>query len=92
MPYSDTRLLSVLNHTLWFLPSVSACYAMANLLKQRQNIFFHDYKVIVCAGVNAGVGLQALEPVRAAMNEPLKNKSITLEIINEDLRIKGIKQ
>lgn len=78
MPYSDTRLLSVLNHTLWFLPSVSACYAMANLLKQRQNIFFHDYKVIVCAGVNAGVGLQALEPVRAAMNEPLKNKSITL--------------
>ena len=78
MPYSDTRLLSVLNHTLWFLPSVSACYAMANLLKQRQNVFFQDYKIIVCAGVSAGVGLQALEPVRKAMSDPLNSKSITL--------------
>ena len=39
LPYSDSRLLSVLTHTLWFMPNVSACYAMANLLKQRQNIF-----------------------------------------------------
>ncbi len=78
MPYSDTRLLSVLNHTLWFLPSVSSCYAMANLLKQKQNVFFQDYKVIVCAGASAGVGLQALEPVRTAMKEPLSSKTITL--------------
>ena len=40
MPFSDTRLMSVLNHTVWFLPSVSACYAMNNLLKQRQNTLF----------------------------------------------------
>ena len=78
MPYSDTRLLSVLNHTLWFLPNISSCYAMANLLKQRQNIFFQDYKIIVCAGASAGVGLQALEPVRKAMVDPLTSKSITL--------------
>ena len=78
MPYSDTRLLSVLNHTLWFLPSVASCFAMANLLKQRQNIFFNDYKVIVCAGTGAGVGLQALEPVRNSMIDPLKSKTITL--------------
>lgn len=78
MPYSDTRLLSVLNHTLWFLPNVSACYAMGNLLKQRQNVFYHDYKVLVCAGVSAGVGLKAIEPVRKAMEDPLNSKTITL--------------
>ncbi len=78
MPYSDTRLLSTLNHTLWFLPSVSACYAMSNLLKQRQNIFYHEYKVLVCAGISAGVGIKAIAPVRRAMEDPLNSKTITL--------------
>src|SRR5208283_1054156 len=32
MPFSDARLLSVLSHTLWFLPSVASCRAMKNLL------------------------------------------------------------
>ena len=32
MPYSDVRLMSVLTHTLWFLPNVASCYAMHNLL------------------------------------------------------------
>ncbi|MBE5738062.1 MAG: restriction endonuclease, partial [Clostridiales bacterium] len=31
MPFSDTRLLNVLSHTLWFLPNVASCFAMANL-------------------------------------------------------------
>lgn len=31
MPYSDTRLLNVLSHTLWFLPNVASCQAMYNL-------------------------------------------------------------
>ena len=50
MPFSDTRLLNVLSHTLWFLPNVASCYAMANLLAQKQNTFYHDYHVNVCAG------------------------------------------
>lgn len=62
LPYADTRLLNVLQHTLWFLPNVSACYAMANLLKQKQNAFYQDYKVNVCAGTAAGIGAAALEP------------------------------
>ena len=78
MPYSDTRLLSVLSHTLWFLPNVASCFAMANLLKQRQNRFYHDYKVTVCAGTGAGIGLDALWPVQAAMGDPLETKTITL--------------
>ncbi len=78
MPFSDTRLLNVLSHTLWFLPNVASCFAMANLLKQRQNKFYHDYKVIVCAGTAAGIGLDALHPVQANMDDPLETKTITL--------------
>lgn len=78
MPFSDARLLDVLSHTLWFLPNVASCYAMANLLKKRQNTFYHDYNVIVCAGTKAGIGIDALGPVRQAMHDPLESKSITL--------------
>ena len=78
MPFSDARLLNVLSHTLWFLPNVASCYAMANLLRQRQNRFYHDYTVIVCAGAEAGIGLDALYPVQAAMDDPLRTKTITL--------------
>lgn len=78
MPFSDTRLLNVLSHTLWFLPNVASCFAMANLLAQRQNKFYHDYKVTVCAGTAAGIGLDALYPVQANMGDPLRTKTITL--------------
>lgn len=78
LPYSDARLKSVLNHTFWFLPSVAACHAMANLLKKRNNQFYHDYKVIIAAGTEAGIGVKALEPVLNGMDEPLQSKTITL--------------
>lgn len=78
MPYSDTRLLNVLSHTLWFMPNVASCYAMANLLAQKQNSFYHDYKVNVCAGTRAGIGVAALDPVRRSMGDPLETKTITL--------------
>lgn len=78
MPFSDTRLLPTLTHTLWFLPSVASCEAMANLLAQRQNTFFHDYQVIVAAGNRAGMGAEAVRPVRRAMGDPLTTKTITL--------------
>ena len=78
MPYADTRLLGILSHTIWFLPSIAACNAMANLLKRRQNTFYHDYRVIVAAGTSAGVGIKALAPVQEAMDNPLETKTITL--------------
>ena len=78
LPFSDLQLLNVLSHTLWFLPSVAACYAMRNLLAKRQNQFYHDYKVIVAAGAAAGIGVNALPPVKEAMGDPLKTKTITL--------------
>ncbi|MDW8279326.1 MAG: GIY-YIG nuclease family protein [Anaerolineales bacterium] len=78
LPFSDVRLRSVLSHTFWFLPSVAACHAMANLLAQKQNKFYHDYKVIVAAGPQAGIGVNALYPVLEAMGDPLETKTITL--------------
>jgi hypothetical protein len=78
LPYADTRLLNVLQHTLWFLPNIASCHAMANLLAQRQNVFYHDYTVNVCAGAAAGVGAAALEPVQQSMGDPLDTKTITL--------------
>lgn len=76
MPYSDSRLLKVLNHTLWFLPNVASCYAMYNLLSEDN--FFSDYNVAVCAGTKAGIGVNALKPVLDAMGNPLSTKTITL--------------
>jgi molybdopterin-guanine dinucleotide biosynthesis protein len=78
MPYGDSRLKNILLHTFWFLPSVSSCYAMRNLLNEQQNAFFHDYTVNVAAGSAAGIGLEALEPIRKSMAKPLESKTITL--------------
>lgn len=78
LPFSDVRLLNVLSHTFWFLPSVASCYAMQNLLLQKQNKFYHDYNIIVAAGTSAGIGVAALPPVFNSMDNPLKTKTITL--------------
>jgi len=77
-PYSDARLLPYLQHSFWFLPNVAACHAMANLLAEKQNVFFHDYKVLTVAGTGAGVGLAALPPVRRAIGNGRDPKTITL--------------
>ena len=78
MPFSDSRLLSYLQHTYWFLPSVAACKAMATLLRKRANRFFDDYEIIVAAGSEAGMGAKAVAPVYDAMGDPQQTKTITL--------------
>lgn len=78
IPFEDARLLSYLNHTFWFLPSVASCRAMAELLKRPNNIFFHDYKIFVAAGTDAGIGLEAFDNVKKNIGNPLKSKTITL--------------
>jgi len=79
LPFSHAPLLNVLNHTFWFLPTVASCHAMNNLLTKRHNAFYHDYKVVVAAGTDAGIGVEALPPVFKAMtNNPLQSKTITL--------------
>lgn len=77
-PYSDVRLLPYLQHSFWFLPKVAACHAMANLLAEKHNVFWHDYRVIVAAGASAGIGLDALPPVRKEIGSGFDTKTITL--------------
>ena len=77
-PYSDVRLLPYLQHSFWFLPNVAACHAMANLLAERHNTFWLGYQVVVAAGSAAGIGLEALPPVRRAIGSGFDTKTITL--------------
>ena len=77
-PYSDIRLLPYLQHSFWYLPNVAACQAMANLLAERHNTFWLGYQVIMAAGATAGIGLEALPPVRKAIGSGFDTKTITL--------------
>lgn len=77
-PYSDSRLVPYLQHSFWFLPNVASCHAMANLLAEKHNVFWHDYIVIAAAGAGAGIGLEALPPVRKAIGSGFDSKTITL--------------
>ena len=79
MPFSDVNLRESLPHTFWYLPNVASCYAMRNLLAKKHNQFFHQYKIIVAAGSEAGIGVAALPPVQQALGKnPLESKTITL--------------
>ena len=77
-PYSDARLLPYLQHSFWFLPNVAACHAMANIMAEKHNIFWGGYDVVVAAGAGAGIGLDALPPVRKAIGSGFETKTITL--------------
>ena len=77
-PYSDARLLPYMQHSLWFMPNVAACHAMANLLAEKHNVYWRDYKVLSVAGPGAGIGLEALPPVRKAIGAGHDTKTITL--------------
>ncbi|MHC5795037.1 GIY-YIG nuclease family protein [Lacisediminihabitans sp. FW035] len=79
-PYSDTRLLPYLQHSLWMLPRVTSCAAMVNLLAEPQNSFWHDYAVVNVSAPGVGVGLDALPPVRVAMGNGYDTKTITLTV------------
>lgn len=77
-PYSDIRLLPYLQHSFWLLPDVAACHAMGNLLQEKHNVFWSDYRVVVAAGPSAGIGLDALPPVREEIGSGFDTKTITL--------------
>src|SRR2546429_6784051 len=51
---------------------------MANLLAEKHNVFWHEYRVVVAAGATAGIGLEALPPVRKAIGSGFDTKTLTL--------------
>jgi len=79
-PYSDARLLPYLQHSIWMLPRTASCAAMANLLAEPQNAFWHDYTVVNVSAPGVGVGLDALPPVRQAIGSGFDTKTITLTV------------
>lgn len=79
-PYADVRLLPYLQHSLWSLPRVASCDAMENLLNERQNAFWHDYKIVNLSARDIGVGLAALPPVKDAIKSGFDTKTITLTV------------
>lgn len=79
LPFEDTRLLDLCAHTMWFLPNVASCDAMEALLRRPANGFYQTYQIINCSGTKAGIGVEALGPVREAMGDnPLTTRTITL--------------
>ena len=78
IPFETIRLQRDLIHTLWFLPSVASCKGYGTIIGSETKSFFHDYKVIVAAGTDAGTGLDAVEPVHEAMGKGVDTKTITL--------------
>ncbi len=59
-------------------PMSQPAYAMANLFVEKHNIFWHEYEAIVAAGTSAGIGLDALPPVRKCIGSGFDTKTITL--------------
>lgn len=78
LPFSFTPLLETLTHTLWLFHTIPQCYAMRNLLAKPQNRFYHDYKVVLVAGKEGGIGVKALQSVYQAMGNPMETKTITI--------------
>ena len=79
LPFEDLRLLDLCAHTMWFLPNVASCDAMEALLRRPANGFYQTYQIINCSGTKAGIGIDALGPVREAMGDnPLTTRTITL--------------
>ncbi len=63
------------NHMLWRMGGVAPCKAMANLLIEAGGIW-DDYEIVVAAGIEAGIGHEALGPVRTAIAR--SKRTITL--------------
>lgn len=64
-PYEAARFKEAVQHSVWYLPDVAACDAMADLL--RADAFFSTYEIYVAAGTKAKIGAEALPPLQKAI-------------------------
>lgn len=78
-PFEALRFQSAVKHSVWYMHSVAACFAMADLL--RDHPYFSRFEIVVAAGNKAGQGAAALPPVELAIETVKKEDragSITL--------------
>lgn len=78
-PYEAAQFKEAVKHSVWYLPDVAACEAMAELL--RADTFFSTYEIYVAAGAKAKIGAAALDPLQKAIRKAEtdgKSGSITL--------------
>jgi hypothetical protein len=66
-PYGAEQFTGAVTNSIWFLQDISACRAMAALL--RSHPFFSRYTIYVAAGTQAGVGASALPPLKRALKD-----------------------
>ena len=71
-------LLPYLQHSFWFLPNVAACHAMANLLAEKHNTFWHEYEVSWRRVHRRGSGSTHYRRCAKAIGSGFDTKTITL--------------
>jgi len=78
-PYEFADFKETVRHSVWYLPDVASCLAMADLLVK--DAYYSDFEIVVAAGTKAGQGAAAKPPVEAAIGKATKeggSGSITL--------------
>lgn len=73
-PYEAVRFKDAIKHSVWYMNSVAACFAMADML--RVHPFFSQFDVVIAAGSKAGQGAAALPPVEAAIEDVKKGGGV----------------
>ena len=64
-PYSNPKLTPNSKHTIWLMPTVNSCYAMAKLLQEDD--YFSRYQIINLSDRNVGSGTNALTFLNESM-------------------------
>lgn len=78
-PYSNPDMLNQNKHTLWLMPTVNACEAMANLLSEDD--YFKRYEIVNLSAPDFGVGKKALDGLnREIIKSENTNKLGTIAI------------
>ena len=90
-PYSQQKMLTNSKHTLWLLPSINSCIAMARLLENDE--YFRKYQIINLSEPGVGAGLDAydylLENITKAENtNKLGSISLTVNKLTLGITVK----
>lgn len=72
-PYSGSRFVASTTHSIWLMSDVAQCEAMYEKLVKHP--FFKSYEVHKAVGPKAGVGANALPPVKESIKRSVQNGS-----------------